>query len=613
MRLFLLASTALMLSACATPSTATKQAAAVPPPPPPPPVAPAPSPSEMLAKLFADSDEGDLKLSPFNALARGDMRYADQFGDYLSDAYIQAQRDKTASELSRLAAIDRSKLSDEEQISYDVFGWTLKTNKAFQDADLDRLTSKLPIDHFNAIHVAFADISSGQSFAPYKTVADYENSLKRIAQFVTFLDAAQVRMREGMAAGVVQPKLVMRNVLGQLDTQLKGGVDKSPFMLPVANMPKEFSDADRARLSAATRDAVANQVLPAYQRLRDFVASEYLPKCREAVGLSAMPGGDKLYAQLAAQQTTTSMTPDEIHQLGLAEVARIKGEMEKIRVAVGYKKNLKSFFNYLRTAPQFKFKTRQDLLDGYNNIWIRLQPELGKLFNAVPKTGFVIKPVPDFLEKNQAGAYYQQGTPDGSRPGVFFVNTYDLPSRTSPGMETLFLHEAVPGHHFQISLAQENAKLPNFQRFGGNTAYVEGWALYAESLGSELGLFRDPYQRFGHLDDEMLRAMRLVVDTGLHTKGWTREQAIQYMLDNSSQSKTDAVAEVERYIAIPGQALAYKIGQLSIRRLRSKAETELGAKMDARAFHDQVLLSGALPLSVLDAKIGAWIAATQSK
>jgi uncharacterized protein (DUF885 family) len=303
------------------------------------------------------------------------------------------------------------------------------------------------------------------------------------------------------------------------------------------------------------------------------------------------------------------MSAEEIHQIGLGEVARILKGMEQVKTTVGFKGSLKQFFDHIRTDPKFKFKTKQALIDSYWDVDKRLKSEIPKLFSLVPKSPLDIRAVPDFLEKNQAGAYYQQGTPDGSRPGVFYVNTYDLPSRTSPGVETLFLHEAIPGHHFQISLAQEDESLPPFMRFGGNTAYVEGWALYAESLGPELGLFKDPYQLQGRYDDEMLRAMRLVVDTGLHAKGWTRDQAIKYMLDNSAMGKTDATSEVERYIAIPGQALAYKIGQLKIHELRTRAEQALSDKFDIRGFHAQVLGTGALPLAVLESKIDTWIAA----
>jgi uncharacterized protein (DUF885 family) len=417
-------------------------------------------------------------------------------------------------------------------------------------------------------------------------------------------------MQDGMTQGYVQPKVVTENVISQLDTQLKIPVDNSPYMMPLAAFPKDFSDADKARLTADYKKAMSKKMMPAYQRLRDFMAQKYLPASRSAKpGLISMKDGPKVYEYLIEQHTTTQMSAEEIHQIGLGEVARILKGMEQVKTTVGFKGSLKQFFDHIRTDPRFKFKTKQALIDSYWDVDKSLKSEIPKLFSLVPKSPLDIRAVPDFLEKNQAGAYYQQGTPDGSRPGVFYVNTYDLPSRTSPGVETLFLHEAIPGHHFQISLAQEDESLPPFMRFGGNTAYVEGWALYAESLGPELGLFKDPYQLQGRYDDEMLRAMRLVVDTGLHAKGWTRDQAIKYMLDNSAMGKTDATSEVERYIAIPGQALAYKIGQLKIRELRTRAEQALGGKFDIRGFHAQVLGTGALPLAVLESKIDSWIAA----
>jgi uncharacterized protein (DUF885 family) len=343
--------------------------------------------------------------------------------------------------------------------------------------------------------------------------------------------------------------------------------------------------------------------------MRDFLRDDYLPRTRGSVGLSDLPGGAGWYRQLVAENTTTALAPDEIHQIGLAEVARIRQSMDAVRIETGFAGALPEFLEFMRTDPRFQPASAQALKDGYADIGRRVDLALDRLFAHRPRSALELRPTPANQERTDAAARYQQGTPDGSRPGIFYFNTWDLPSRNTSGMESLYLHEAVPGHHYQVSLAQENLALPKLLRFGGNTAYVEGWALYAESLGFELGLFTDPYQHFGHLDDEMLRAMRLVVDTGLHTKGWTREQAIDYMLANSSMSRTDAVAEVERYIASPAQALAYKIGQLTIRRLRTRAEVALGPRFDVRAFHDQVLNTGALPLAVLEAKIEAWVAA----
>jgi uncharacterized protein (DUF885 family) len=327
--------------------------------------------------------------------------------------------------------------------------------------------------------------------------------------------------------------------------------------------------------------------------------------------VSAMKGGAKLYRLLVEQQTTTKLTAEEIHQIGLKEVARIKSEMDGVRRQVGFKGSLAAFFTHLRTAKEFEPKTKDELVKGYGDIERRIDAAVPQAFSLTPKTKIELKPVPDYLEQSQAGGYYNPGTPDGSRAGVFFFNTYDLPSRKTWGMETLYLHEGTPGHHFQISLAQENEALPKFMRFGGNTAYVEGWALYAEWLGRELGMFKDPYQMFGHLNDEQLRALRLVVDTGLHAKGWSRAKAIKFMLDNSALSLTETTQEVDRYIVMPGQALGYKVGQLTIKRLRAEAEAALGTRFNAKAFHAQILDTGALPLEVLEAKIKRWMAASK--
>ena len=564
-----------------------------------------------LTALFHDSDEASLKRNPLNALYRGDLRYADRLGDYISEAYFDAERAAGEADLRRLKAIDRAALNPTDRIAYDVFKWQTELSLRGLAPEMLALTAVRPIDHFTGLHTAYPDIASGQGAAPFNTLADYENNLKRNDEYAVDIDRAIARFREGLATGVLQPRLVIANVIGQLDQQLAAKVEDSPYYGPVKRFPATISAADQTRLKAAYAKEIGEKVYPANRRLRDFLANEYAPKARETVGLSGMTGGDRLYAFLIEQNTTLPLSADHVHNLGLSEVKRIMGEMEAIMRQVGFKGSLSEFFAFIRNDPRFKPASKEALRDGYYAIGKRVDAAVPKLFSVIPRTPLEIRPVPAFLEKNQAGAYYQQGTPDGSRPGAFYFNTYDLPSRTTPGMETLYLHEAVPGHHFQISIAQENTALPAFMRFGGNTAYVEGWALYAESLWKDLGMETDPYQRFGGLDDEMLRAMRLVVDSGIHAKGWSRDRAIQYMLDNSSMGKTDATAEVERYIAIPGQALAYKIGQLTILKLRARAEKELGNRFDIRAFHAQLLNTGALPMTVLEAKIEDWIAAVK--
>ncbi|HEY0445499.1 MAG TPA: DUF885 domain-containing protein [Allosphingosinicella sp.] len=596
----LLCGTALALAGCARL-----------PPPPPLAEAPAPSahnPSQALAALFAASDEASLRRNPVQALYRGDLRYADRYGRFLFDDYHQEERAAAEAELAALARIDRAALSASERISYDVFKWQRELDLRGLQPDLLALTAVRPIDHFNGFHAGFAELSSGESVAPFKTVTDYENGLARIDDFVALLDQSIVRMRQGLASGVVQPRLVMDNVVEQLDAMLAEGVQGSSFMKPLASFPAEVPEAERTRLRAAYAQSVETEIRPALTRLRTFIVTDYLPRARPTVGLRDMPGGDRLYAYLVEASTTTSLTPDQIHQIGLDNVRSIQAEMEKVKQQVGFNGTLQQFFEHIRTDPKFKPKSREALQQGYVAIGKRLDSTLPRLFGTLPRAPLEIRPVPALTEKGAARGSYNPGTPDGSRPGIFYFNAYDLPSRTTPGMETLYLHEGAPGHHFQISLAQENEALPKFQRFGGNTAYVEGWGLYAETLGRELGVYTDPYQYFGYLDSQLFRAIRLVVDTGIHHKGWTRDQTIQYILDNSSRGRSNAVAETERYIAIPGQALAYKIGQLKISELRARAERALGPRFDIREFHEQVLGTGALPLAVLERKIDDWIA-----
>jgi uncharacterized protein (DUF885 family) len=568
-----------------------------------------PSASEALATLFRESDEASLRRNPVQALARGDMRYADRLGDFLTDAYYDAEREAARADLAALARIDREALTPDERVAYDVFKWQRGMDLRGLEGELFAASVVRPIDHFNGFHAGVAQLSSGEGIAPYKTLADYENGLKRLDDFVRALDLAIVRMEQGLDAGVVQPKLVMANVLEQLDAMLAEGVEGSSFYRPVTRFPAEIPAADQSRLKAEYAAAISAEIRPALTRLRDFVRDEYLPRARDSVGLQDMKGGPALYRYLVEVSTTTELTPEEIHAIGLAEVARLHAEMEKVKDEVGFTGTLQQFFEHIRTDPKFKPPTREWLQQGYVGIGKRLDATLPRLFSTIPKTPLEIRPVPALTEKGAARGSYQGGSADGSRPGVFYFNAYDLPSRTTPGMETLYLHEGAPGHHFQISLAQENEALPSFMRFGGNTAYVEGWGLYAETLGRELGVYTDPYQYFGYLDSQLFRAIRLVVDTGIHSKGWSRDQTIQFILDNSSRGRSNATAETERYIAMPGQALAYKIGQLKISELRKRAEQALGPRFDIREFHAQVLMTGALPLAVLEKKIDDWIAA----
>lgn len=567
--------------------------------------------SQKLSALFAADDEASLQRNPLNAMFRGDMRYADRFGDFISDAYFDNERKAAEANLEALKSIDRAKLNATDKIAYDVFKQNQTDALKGLSKEIMDLTVVRPLNHFFGFHTFYPTFASGQGAAPFKTVQDYDNNLKRHKEFIVLMDRSIDRFRQGMATGVFETKMTITNVVDQLNTQLAQKTEESPYYGPVLKFPESFSDADKARLTAEYRDIIENGLYPANVRLRDFLRDSYLPLAREQVGLSAMKGGEGLYQYMIEQTTTLPLKADEIHNLGLSEVARITSGMEAIRKEVGFKGTLPEFFEHLRSDPKFKLASREALTQGYYDIGKIVDSKISTQFKYLPKAPLEIKPYEEFREKYEAGGSYQPGTPDGSRAGTFYFNAYDLPSRTTPGMTTLYLHEGAPGHHFQISIAQENEKLPAFMRFGGNTAYVEGWALYSETLGYDMGLFKDPYQRFGTLSDEMLRAMRLVVDTGLHSKGWTREQAIDYMLANSDMGKTDATAEVERYIAIPTQALAYKIGALTIMRLKDKAKAQLGKKFDVREFHNQVLNTGALPLTVLEKKIDDWISASK--
>lgn len=562
-----------------------------------------------LARIFTDDARREDALDPLDALYRGvkpDPVVLAQLYTEALDRRILASAEQS---LRALGQIDRARLSPENQVSYDVFARSKREEAAWLQPDIRALTAVRPFNHFGGLHVEFSSLMSNEGALRYDSEADYRSGLLLDAAFGQVLDNAIARFREGMASGVVESKLTVTNMIAQLDALTAQPVEQSPFYSPASRFPASVPEARRAELRAAYAATIRDTIYPAYGRLRRFLADEYLPAARDKVGIAAMQGGAGLYRRLIERETTLSLDPEDVHQLGLSEVARIQSEMEGVRREMGFQGTLREFFDYIRTDPKFHPKTAQQLADAFSAVARQVDTQIPQYFLKVPKTPLVIQPYPEFRAKYEAGASYNQGSADGTRPGIFYFNTYDLPGRFLTGTATLYLHEGIPGHHFQISLAQEDTKLPSFQRFDGNNAFVEGWALYAETLGYPMGLYEDPAQHWGTLDDEMLRAMRLVVDTGIHAKNWTREQAIEYMLANSGMGRTDATAEVERYVAIPGQALSYKIGALTIQRLRTKAEATLGEKFDIRAFHEQVLGSGALPLPVLETKIDRWIAA----
>ncbi|MCL1059796.1 DUF885 family protein [Shewanella gelidimarina] len=548
-----------------------------------------------------------LALEPIYATFVGVNDYNDKFGDGLSDEYLTQRHNLNKRYLSDVKKIDRSKLSNDLKLSYDMF--TYDRNVAMADETFPN--HFMPMNQFYSTVISMVQLGSGESAQPFQTVEDYRNWEKRLQGFIEWMKMAQVRMDEGIESKVVLPRVLVDRIIPQLTAQLVSTPEDSLFYTPISLMPESFSVADKTALTIEYKQLITDDLLPELTALRDYFQNTYLKSARATDGWWGLPNGKMWYQHLANTHTTTTMPVDEIHKIGLDEVARILSEMDKVRQQVGFKGDLTAFFASLSSEPQYFFEDRQGLIDGYMQLKDKINAELPKYFNIMPKADYIVKPVESFREQSAAGASYESPAVDGSRPGVFYVNTYNLKAQPKWGMTTLSLHEAAPGHHFQIAIKQELTGVPEFQRFGNYTAFEEGWALYSEYLGIEMGLFTDPYQYFGKLSDEMLRAMRLVVDTGLHAKGWTREQAIQYMKDNSPMAESDIIAEVERYMAIPGQALSYKIGQLKILSLRAQAEKALGDKFDLRAFHDQILTSGSLPMEVMELKINDWIASQQ--
>lgn len=556
-------------------------------------------------QLFGEYWEEYLQLYPVEATYVGDARYNDQLPNFLGTEYRARELAFAQKWRATVAALDAATLGEQDQLS----AQTLLRELDLKIESLRFPDHLQPVNQFYSTPNQLAQLGSGSSAQPFQTVQDYDNWLKRAHHIPALFQQAIANMREGMRAGVVQPKVLMEKVLPQLDALILADPTQTLFYKPITQLPAGFSAADKPRITAAYTTMIRDSLMPAYSGLRDFIRFEYLAQTRNSVGLGALPQGKAWYAYQVRNSTTTNLTPEQIHRIGLDEVARIHGEMRKVIKALGFKGDLQKFFKFLDTDPRFEFKDEAALLAHYNNLRGKVETGAAKLFAVQPKAAFEIRPVETFRNKSAAGGSYQSPSEDGTRPGIFYVNTYDLPSRKIWDAEDLFLHEAIPGHHFQIALQQELTELPKFRRFGGTTAYIEGWALYAESLGKELGVYQDPYDYFGYLQNELWRAIRLVVDTGLHAKGWSRKRVINYMLANSAQSETQAISEAERYMAIPGQALAYKIGELRIKALRAKAEKTLGTKFDVREFHREVLKDGAVPLDALEYKIDRWIAA----
>ena len=567
------------------------------------------SANATLDRLFAEDARQSMALDPLGALEQGQRISVKQFALLFTPELARRRREANARTLAQLVRIDRTRLDPGHRISYAVFEDAKRKEQAFLRPEVQALTAVQPFNHFGGFHIAYPELSGAGTANTLATVADFDQLIARHRILDQVFAQAIARFREGLANGVTEPALTVDNMIVQIDALLAQPVDQSPFMNPVRQFPEAIPDTERSRISRDLASVTQRQVYPAYRTLRRFLAEEYRPVARQQVGLSALAGGDGLYRLLGRYHTTLDLDPAAVHQLGLDEVAQIKARMDAVKRELGFEGPLSGFFDHIRTDPRYHPRTEEELAEGFRAVGRRVDALAPQYFLNLPRTPLNIQSYPAYRAKFEAGGSYAQGTADGTQPGVFFFNAYDLKSRFLTGVSTLYLHEGAPGHHFQISLAQENTALPDFQRFGGNTAYIEGWALYAETLGYEMGFYKDPMQHWGTLDDEMLRAMRLVVDTGLHTKGWGREQAVDYMLANSGMGRSDAEAEVDRYIANPGQALAYKIGALTIQRLRKEAEGALGNRFDIRLFHDQVLGSGALPMPVLEAKVRRWIAA----
>ncbi len=562
-------------------------------------------PSADLDALFEEHFERMLVLNPLGATSIGDYRFNDRLAITMSEEHRTADRELNEEFLGRLLEIDRDALDEQRRLSYDIF----KINREME-LEAHLYPSHLqPINQFYLMTNFFVQQGSGTSLHPFKTVKDYDDWLSRTDDFLVNLDLAIENMQQGMRRGIVQPKVLMVKVVPQIEANIVDRAEDSNLWRPIENMPSEFSAEDRQRLTAAYRDSIMNEVMPAFRRLNNFIGDEYMAAARDTVGLGDLPNGEEWYRFLVRLRTTTQLTPDEIHQIGLDEVARIHDEMRGVMREVGFEGDLDAFFEFVNTDEQFFFDEPEQLIQGYRDMSEHIDALSKKLFDIAPQTGFEVRRVEPFRERSASGGSYMAGTPDGSRPGIFYANAYNMKARPKWAMESLFLHEAIPGHHFQISLTRENEALPRFRRFGGFTAYTEGWGLYAETLGKELGVYTDPYQHFGALNAELWRAIRLVVDTGIHAKGWTRQEVLDFMYANSAVAPARAISEAERFMAIPGQALAYKIGQLKIREIRDDAEARVGERFDVVAFHREVLEDGPMPLSMLEAKLDRWVRA----
>ena len=549
--------------------------------------------------------EGYLKMYPLEATMQGDSRYNDLLSNNISSEFISKEIEFYTDTQKKLKSIEYDDLSDEQKTVYDVLDYTLK-DKIERYAYHPEL---MPFSQFEGLPLDFPLLGSAEGNQPFKTTQDYDNWLKRIDAFVIWMNTAEKNFREGMKQNVVLPKKLVVKMIPQMHSEeiITEDFDKNIFYGPIKKMPKNFSAKDKEKYKILYQEAISSKIIPAYQKMGDFLEKEYLPKARNTDGINALPNGKNIYEYYAKSWTTTNKTPEEINKIGLQQVAMLRAEMEKVKTQLGFKGSLEEFLLSLKTDKKaMPFKTPEEVIAAFNGILKKIEPKLPSMFSKFPKTPFEIRRTEKFREAS-ASAEYKQGTPDGKRPGIFYTPIPDATKyNVTNGFESLFLHEAIPGHHYQVSLQQENTEIPKFMRFGWFGAYGEGWAHYTETLGPEFGLYTDPYQKMGYLSDQMLRAVRLVVDTGIHTGKMTREEAIKYYLSNISDSEEGATAAIERYMAIPGQALGYKIGSLKILELRAKYQKQLGNKFNLAKFHDEILNQGCLPLSVLERKMELW-------
>jgi len=574
------------------------------------------SASQTLATIFEEYYQFKDRINPIEATKGGNFQYNEYIANYISDAYQTDLIAEYSTFLERLAQIDPAQLSQADLLSMKVMQWDCEVKLEGLQNPLVITTSPIynlpsfeltPLIQVQSLHLYVAQLGAGGSVHPFNTVKDYEDWLKRLDDYIAFLDTSIANMKEGIAKGIVLPKVLTEKTIVQLEEFITKPVEEHLFFRPIQSMPEGISQSDRDRLAGEYQNVIETKLRPKYTELKQFLVAEYLPVCRTTSGIGALPNGAATYNYLIKLHTTTNLTADEIHELGKREVERILVEMEEAKNQIGFKGDIKAFLEFIRNSPeQMPFQDPQEVIANFNQIKEKINDKFDQVFELTPKADFVVRRTEAFREAS-ASAEYVPGTKDASRPGIFYVPIPNVSKYNKFADEALFLHEAIPGHHYQLSLQQENKALPKFLHPESLGVFVEGWALYAESLGKELDLYDDPIQYFGMLSMEMHRAIRLVVDTGMHSKGWTREQAIQYSLDHEAESEASIISEIERYMATPGQALSYKMGQIKIRTLRTKAEQKLGAQFDVRAFHSQVLNSGSLPLVLLEEKIENWI------